>query len=62
MELIAQKVNAVLVKLDQFEDDGRKLSAKVRQIFTAKVGEVDKKKQVQDIVQEVLKEMDSCKK
>ena len=59
MSLIAQKVNAVLVKLDQFEDNSRKLSAKVRQISSAEVGEADKKKQVQDLVQEELKEMDS---
>ena len=62
MSLIAQKVNAVLVKLDQFEDNSRKLSAKVRQISSAEVGEADKKKQVQDLVQEELKEMDSWKK
>ena len=35
MGMVATKVNDVLVKLDEFESSGRKLSAKVRQISSA---------------------------
>ena len=35
MGTVANKVNDVLLKLDEFESSGRKLSAKVRQISSA---------------------------
>ena len=54
MSMIAQKVNSVLVKLDQFEDNSRKLSAKVRNISSATVGEENKRQQMQELVQQEL--------
>ena len=59
MSMIAQKVNAVLSKLDQFEDNSRQLSAKVRKISSASVGEENKRKQVEELVKEELIEMES---
>ena len=59
MSTIAQKVNAVLGKLDQFEDNSRQLSAKVRKISSASVGEEDKRKQVEELVKQELEELES---
>ena len=59
MKLVADKVHAVLGKLDKFEDNSRKLSAKVRQISAGKTGDDEKKKQVQQLVENELKEMES---
>lgn len=56
MKTIASKVNDVLTKLESFEDNSRKLSAKVRQITSAQMSEDDKKRQVQELVQENLNE------
>jgi len=57
MGTVANKVNDVLLKLDEFESSGRKLSAKVRQISSAN-SDAEKKQQMQELVNEGLKEMD----
>jgi hypothetical protein len=36
MGVIAQKVNSVLVKLDKFDENARKMSASMRNIASAK--------------------------
>ena len=59
MGLVAKKVNAVLDKLDQFEVNSRQLSAKVRKISSAPGNEDEKRQQVQELVNDELKEMDS---
>ncbi len=58
MKLVAEKVNKVLTTLDKFEDNSRKLSAKVRQISSAQAGDEEKKMQVQQLVQDELKQLD----
>ena len=57
MRTVADKVNDVLSKLDQFEDSNRKLSAKVREISSATQGEEDKRRLVKELVNEQLNEM-----
>ena len=59
MGLVAKKVNAVLDKLDQFEVNSRQLSAKVRKISSAPGNEDEKRQQVQELVNDELKERDS---
>ena len=49
MGTVANKVNDVLLKLDEFESSGRKLSAKVRKISSASSKSTTKMRHFQDI-------------